>query len=124
MHELSVTQALVDMVVAEAKKAGASSVDKINIVVGELTGIVADSVQFYFELISPGTLAEGASLSFKRVPAEFYCDKCGRVYNRSGFSFRCPHCGNSGVILKKGNELYIENIEVSFDGNKGFKEYT
>ncbi|MDN5326224.1 MAG: hydrogenase nickel incorporation protein HypA/HybF [Moorella sp. (in: firmicutes)] len=123
MHELSVTQALVDMVVAEAEKAGASSVDRINIVVGELTGIVADSVQFYFSLVSAGTLAEGARLSFKYVPAEFYCEKCGRVYNRSGFSFRCPHCCHSGIILNKGKELYIENIEVCFDGNKGPEEY-
>ncbi|SHE76182.1 hydrogenase nickel incorporation protein HypA/HybF [Caldanaerobius fijiensis DSM 17918] len=124
MHELSVTQALVDMAVSEAAKAGATSIDKINIVVGELTGIVGESVQFYFELISAGTLAEGAQLSFRYVPAEFHCDKCGYNYNRNGFSFRCPKCGNAGVITKRGNELYIENIEVSFDGDKGSKKHT
>lgn len=124
MHELSVTQSLLDMVISEAKKVGASSIEKINIVVGELTGIVDESVQFYFEIISVGTLAEGAKLSFKYVPAEFYCGTCGHTYNRNSFSFKCPKCGSTGVMTKKGNELYIENIEVVFDGDKSLKKHT
>jgi hydrogenase nickel incorporation protein HypA/HybF len=124
MHELSVTQSILDMAVEEAKKAGASSVDKISIVLGELTGIAEDCVRFYFDIIKKDTLAENAQLSFSHVPAVLKCKKCGYEFQRQTFPFTCPKCGSPGVLIDKGKELYIDHIEVSFDGNKVGKEHT
>jgi len=124
MHELSVTQAMLDMAVREAQKAGASSIDSISIVLGDLTGISEECVRFYFDIIKDGTLASGAVLYFKRVPAEFRCSKCGKVFKKEGLAFTCPECQSPGVLIDKGKELYIDNIEVSFDGDKAGKEHT
>lgn len=120
MHELSVTQSLIDMMLSEAEKAKADRITKVNIVVGENTGIVGDCVQFYFDILSDGTIANGAKLCFKTVPALFHCARCDLDYRvKSGsLSFKCPVCGESGTMIKKGNELYIENMEVCFDGDK------
>ena len=70
MHELSITQSVLSIVTEHAERADAGKVTAINLVVGELTGFVDDSIQFYFDMLSPGTLAEGARLSIRRDPAQ------------------------------------------------------
>ncbi len=118
MHELSVTESLLDMSVEEAEKAGAAHIDEIKIVIGDLTGISEECVRFYFDIISEGTIAEHARLSFKRMPAVFRCSSCGHVFERERLAFSCPVCGSPGVLIDSGKELYIEGIEVSYDGDK------
>jgi hydrogenase nickel incorporation protein HypA/HybF len=124
MHELTVTESILDMALEEAKKAGAISVDKISIVLGDLTGIAEDCVRFYFDIIKDGTMAQNAELDFTHVPAQFRCPHCGHVFERDRLAFTCPNCGSPGVLMDKGNELYIDHIEVSFDGDKTGKEYS
>lgn len=112
MHELSITESIVNMVSDEAKKRNVNKVTKINIVLGELTGFEEDSIKFYFDVLSEGTPLYGAILNFKRVKAEFKCRNCGMIYNRENFTFKCPYCGSSGVLIEKGKELYIDSIDV------------
>jgi len=117
MHELSVTQSLLNIALEEAKKNNAKKIKKITLVVGDLTSIMDDSVQFYFDILSKSTIAEGAVLSFKRIPAEFRCGECGHLFERKTYSFRCPKCGGKSVLAEKGQEFYIESMEVEFDGD-------
>jgi len=112
MHELSITQSLLDLVLDEANKAKAAKVKKISLVIGEMSGIVDDCVQFYFELISKDTIANEATLSFKKVPVEAHCRNCGEVFTPKEFDWSCPHCHNTSIEIKTGNELYVESIEV------------
>ncbi|AFK85705.1 MULTISPECIES: hydrogenase maturation nickel metallochaperone HypA [Thermoanaerobacterium] len=112
MHELSITESIVNMVSDEAKKRNVNKVTKINIVLGELTGFEEESIRFYFEVLSEGTPLYGAKLDFKKVKAEFKCRSCGMIYNRGNFTFKCPYCGSSGVLIEKGKELYIDSIDV------------
>lgn len=51
MHELSITQSMLDIVLDQAKTADAKKVTKINLVIGELSGVVSDCVQFYFDFL-------------------------------------------------------------------------
>ena len=85
MHELAITQSLFDIVLEQADKAGADKVEKINLVIGEMTGVVSDCVQFYFEFISKGTLAEGAALSFTMVPPKAQCRGCDKLFELKEF---------------------------------------
>jgi len=112
MHELSITQSMVDLVLDEARKAEAARVKKISLVIGEMSGIVDDCVQFYFELISKDTIASEATLSFKKVPVEAHCRNCGEVFTPEEFDWSCPRCHNTSIEIKTGNELYVESIEV------------
>lgn len=79
MHEYAVTQSMIAMAVEEANKAEASRIIEIRLVIGDLSTIIDDSVQMYFDIMSEGTLAEGAKLVFNRVKAEFKCKTCGEV---------------------------------------------
>jgi hydrogenase nickel incorporation protein HypA/HybF len=112
MHELSVTQSVLDIALAHADRAGAKRVLVIDLVIGELASILDDSVQFYWDMIAKGTAAEGARLRFTRLPLELRCTDCGRVFAPDADSFGCPECSSSRVRVSQGEELRVESIEV------------
>ena len=112
MHELAVTQSMVNLVLDEARKGNARKVKKINLVLGELSGVVGDCVQFYFSLMSKDTIAEGATISFSTVPTQARCRQCARVFEVKDSDWVCPECHSVGVDLVAGNELLVESIEV------------
>lgn len=112
MHELDVTEQLVNVVLEHARKASAKEVLKVNVVIGELTGFVNESIQFYFELLSKGTEAEKASLAIVRTPARVRCRDCRREFQPDGSGWSCPHCGGLIEEVLGGRELYVESIEV------------
>ena len=118
MHELSVTQSMLDLALEHAEGAGAQRITHINLTIGELSGIVDESVQFYFDFVSKGTLAEGAQLTFKRISAHLRCRACGhefalQVGARIPRSYWvCPVCQAMGGEVVAGREFYMDSIEV------------
>ncbi|MFC1937774.1 hydrogenase maturation nickel metallochaperone HypA [Chloroflexota bacterium] len=112
MHEFSITQSMLDLVSEKAKGAGSKRVRNINLVIGEMTGYVPDCVQFYFGFLSKGTLAEGAALSFKMIPAKARCRACNESFEVEEFAWTCPNCHSSKIEIIAGRELQVESIEV------------
>ncbi len=113
MHELSVTQGILNIAVEAAHGAGSPRITAIDLLVGELTGFVTDSIQFYFDLLSKGTVAEGALLRVRRESASATCAACGHVFHPEiPLLPACSACGSGGVRLAGGRELRVESIEV------------
>lgn len=112
MHELSVTESILEIVLRHAKQASAMRVTQIDLVIGGLSSIVDDSVQFYFDLISQDTIAEGAQLVFHRTPGELRCWDCETTFMLNGRDFTCPECGSVRVQVIGGREFGVESIEV------------
>lgn len=113
MHELPVTQSILDIAVRHAEQAGAARITDIRLVIGQLSSIVDDSVQFYWDMIAAGTMAEGARLHFQRLPAEMRCLACGAQFALAASDdFACPQCGGSDVRVTSGEEFYVESIDV------------
>jgi hydrogenase nickel incorporation protein HypA/HybF len=112
MHELPVTEQLVEIVLDHARKAKAERVLKINLVIGELSSFVGESIQFYFDVLSKGTEAENASLSISRIPATAKCRECKSEFNPGGMNWFCPTCGGPIEEVLEGREFYVESIEV------------
>jgi len=112
MHEMAVTMSLLDLVLKEAAKAGARRVVAINVVLGEMTGIVERCLETNFELMSRDTPAEGAVLSFRNVPKQVRCRKCEHLFQPTGICWTCPKCQSGELEIVAGNELYVESIEV------------
>ncbi|MGW5422235.1 hydrogenase maturation nickel metallochaperone HypA/HybF [Streptomyces sp. NPDC003943] len=111
MHEMSVALAVVDQVETAARSRGATGVRSIRLEMGELAGIVADSLAFCFELACAGTLVEGAELITTTVPGTARCEPCSRVWE-VGMPPRllCPGCGGAAVELVSGRELRIREV--------------
>lgn len=112
MHELAVTESIMDIVRRHAERAGVSRVLRIHLVIGELSSIVDDSVQFYFDYLSRDTIAAGAELAFRRLPVELICGACQHRWRPADADWTCPACGAASARVDTGREFYVDSIEV------------
>lgn len=112
VHELAITQNILDIVLNEAKSAQANKVTRINLVIGDLSGVVSDCVQFYFDFLRKGNAAEEATLDFKLVLAELRCRDCLTAFNPKDSAWVCPSCKGTNLDVISGRECYVASIEV------------
>jgi hydrogenase nickel incorporation protein HypA/HybF len=112
MHELSIAAYLLEAVTKHAQQIGARQVLTINLVIGERAGVVDDSLRFSFDMLAPGTLAEGARINTRRTSMRFHCVGCDDDYTPAGETFRCPRCDTVGQVTDDGSDLLIESIEI------------
>ncbi len=112
MHELAVTESILNIAIKHAAQANAVRVTSLNLVIGQLSSIVDDSVQFYWDMISAGTMCEGAHLHFERRPAMLKCLECDQTYALNGELADCPNCHSARVKVVAGEEFYLDSIEV------------
>ena len=112
MHELAVTQNILDIVCRHAEQARAKRVLRIHLVIGELSSIVDDSVQFYFDFLSRDSSAAGAELAFERVGVRLGCAACGHQWEPESADWTCPACGKARATVVAGREFYVDSIEV------------
>jgi hydrogenase nickel incorporation protein HypA/HybF len=73
MHELSVTENILEIALRHAAEAQANRITNLYLVIGQLSSIVDDSIQFYWDIITRGTPAEGAQLHFERIQTRLSC---------------------------------------------------
>lgn len=112
MHELSVTENLLNIATRHAVQANAVRVTSLHVVIGQLSSIVDDSVQFYWDMISAGTICAGAQLRFERRPAILKCLDCDRTFALNGELTDCPNCHSAHIKVVAGEEFYLDSIEV------------
>lgn len=62
MHELAITQRIVEIVIEEAKEA---RVKRVLLRIGRESGVFPHAVRFAFDLCTDGTPAEGAALEIE-----------------------------------------------------------
>src|SRR4051812_49711860 len=112
MHEMSVALAVIDQVEQAAAQAGdVTAVLTVRLQVGELAGVVADSLAFCFELACAGTVLAGAELVTETVPGRARCADCAHEW-AVGMPPRltCPACGGTSTDLLAGRELQIAGV--------------
>jgi hydrogenase nickel incorporation protein HypA/HybF len=112
MHELPVSESILEIAIKHARQANAQRIADIYLVIGQLSSIVDDSIQFYWDIIAKDTLAEGACLHFRRIPAELACLDCGTQFSLNGEDYFCPKCQGVRVKVVSGEEFYLEAIDV------------
>jgi len=118
MHEIGITQNMFKLVLEEAEKAGAKKVSKVDLVIGEMTGALSECVQFYFNLISRGTIVEGAAIGIRMVPPMVLCRNCKQTSKIPKKEYwKCPHCDEGSMEIIAGRELLVKSIGVELDGD-------
>ncbi|MDD5039424.1 MAG: hydrogenase maturation nickel metallochaperone HypA [Dehalococcoidales bacterium] len=112
MHELAITQSILSIAIEQAEANHAERITKINITIGELSGIVGECVEFCFGVLSKGTIASVAALSFDRPPIRLRCRKCDNTFSPGKDHWICPGCRSQSVEIVSGRECHISSIEV------------
>lgn len=116
MHELAVTQSILSIVLDALAEAGGGRITAVDLMIGDLSGYVDDSVQFYFDVLSEETPAAGARLRFHRQPARAQCVDCGHEFDVSPpLDPTCPVCRGTHVRVSGGTNFYVESIEVEYE---------
>jgi len=112
MHELPVTMSILSIVLEHAKTVQASRIKRINVNIGELSGVVPEYVQLQFGFLSKDTIAAGASLSIRQPPAELRCRSCATVFSPGNRNWACPSCCGQKIEIISGRECYVESMEI------------
>jgi hydrogenase nickel incorporation protein HypA/HybF len=115
MHELPITESILEIALRHAETADAKQIRNIYLVIGQLSTVVDESVQFYWGLVAEGTIAEDAKLQFRRIPAEMECQQCQNRYSPSDDDLGCPSCGSDTVRVVAGDEFFVEAIDIDDD---------
>ena len=112
LHEFPITQSIVKISNEEAEKHGAKKITEIRLKVGELSGLMPECIQVYFDMCSKGTKAEGAVLKIEKIPICFKCNICGTECDAAERKYKCPNCGSKDIKVISGNEFLIDSMEV------------
>ena len=101
-----------EMALVKAREAGAQRLLRLRLRIGALSGVVPEALQFAFEALTPGTIAEGAELAIDRVPARFWCAACAREFASDDLFADCPGCHRPSGDLRAGRELELASLEI------------
>lgn len=112
MHELSISENILNITLEHAKQEKASKVLHIHLVIGQLSSIIDESVQFYWDIISKDTIAEEAILHFRRLPIILSCTLCKKDYTPDSNDLACPYCHKERVVVIQGEEFFLEAIDI------------
>jgi hydrogenase nickel incorporation protein HypA/HybF len=115
MHELQVTERILDIALKHAARHDVSRIVRIGLRIGELSDLEDEWIQRYFDYLSRGTLAEDAKLAIERAPIVLGCESCDNSFEirkEELGSPACPECGETSCRLVSGREYLVRNIEV------------
>jgi hydrogenase nickel incorporation protein HypA/HybF len=112
MHELSLTQSLVEIATEHARRAGATAIRSITIEVGDLSGALPEALEFAFDVCRTGTLAAAATLNIRRVAGRGLCRECTADAEVAQLTAVCPACGALAFELVAGLELRVLELEI------------
>lgn len=112
MHEMSLTESLVEIALDAARQQGAQRILRVRLDVGMLSHVEPSALTFCFDAVTRGTLAEGATLEIERTEGTGWCLDCGKHVPLSERFGPCPTCGRHHVQMTAGDEFKIRELEV------------
>lgn len=109
MHELAITQSVVDAVLERLPE---ERITVVSLSIGRLSGIEPDAVRFCFELVTAGTGLQGADLEIARPAGRAHCRRCDIDFTLDAPILLCA-CGSADVDVESGQELKIRSVQVA-----------
>lgn len=112
MHEMALAEGIVDIALDYAKRNDATKIREVGLLIGEMSGVEVESLSFSFDMLTRGTIADGAKLVIENVPLIGKCVKCGESYHIKNYDFWCPKCENGVLETVSGREMQVKYLEV------------
>ncbi|ATQ67065.1 MULTISPECIES: hydrogenase maturation nickel metallochaperone HypA [Methylosinus] len=112
MHELALTESIVEMIEEESRKQGFTQVRVVRLEIGALSHVEPEAIRFCFEAVARGGVTEGARLEIIATPGEGWCLDCGKIVAVSERFGPCPDCGGYHVQVTGGEDMRVKELEV------------
>lgn len=112
MHEMSIAQGILDIVLKTAAEHNAVKVSYIKLLIGQMTQVEPESLKFGFAALSAGSIADGANVDITIIPLVGECNSCRKQFTVEKFSFLCPLCNSAAISVVSGRELAVDYLEV------------
>lgn len=106
MHELGITRNIVSIV---TEKAQGERVRRVTIEIGKLSAVLPEAIRFCFDIVSQGTVLQGAELEILEISGTAECRTCGSQFELEQLYGRCP-CGSADITRLTGEELLIKQM--------------
>jgi hydrogenase nickel incorporation protein HypA/HybF len=112
MHEMSLSQGIVDLIEDAARRDGFASVRTVWLEIGKLASVETQSLRFCFDVATRGSCAEGARLEIVATPGRAWCLACSRAITVDDALADCPLCGSRQVQVTGGTDMRVKELEV------------
>lgn len=112
MHELALCQSVIDSLREQATVHNFNRITAVRLEVGALSCVSSEAIEFCFEAVSRGTIADGAKLDLIRIPGQAWCLDCGVSVRLEERHDCCPRCGSHHLRVTRGEEMRIKDLEV------------
>lgn len=112
MHEMSLCESILDILKEQAVRDHFSQVKRVRVDIGPLSCVDPQALQFGFDVVMKGSLAEGAKLEISTPPAEAMCLTCFKTIPIKERFDSCPECGSEALQVTSGEDLKLRELEV------------
>lgn len=113
MHELSIVLGIIDIAERELKKAKARKVERIELEVGDLSGVEITALDFAWESVVKNTGLESAEKYIEQIEGRARCGECTHTFVMKNIYDACPECGNYFNEILQGQEMKVKALLVS-----------
>jgi hydrogenase nickel incorporation protein HypA/HybF len=118
MHELGIAQNILQIVQQSVPEEYAADVRAIRLRIGQLSGVVPDSLSFCFDVLVNDTKMRQATLAIEQVPLVSECRDCKNRFQADDLAFSCPACRSCRLDIVSGRELEVVEIELAEEGDE------
>ncbi len=112
MHEMSLCEGVMQILEDQAQQQGYTSVKTVWLEVGTLACVEMEALMFAFDVVTKGTLADGAKLEVINIEGQAWCLPCEKTISISARFDACPECGSHQLQICCGDELQVKELEV------------
>lgn len=112
MHEMSLAEGVLQLVTDTACREAATRVKTVVLEIGKLSSVEPEALKFCFDVVTHGSIAQGALLEIVAVPGVGWCMPCGETVAMEELYGACPKCGSHQVQTTGGSEMRVKEIEI------------
>ena len=113
MHEMSLAEGMLAIVEDTARASAATRVTNVRLTIGALSHVERDALVFCFDVVTRGSVAEGATLTIDTVDGAAWCMPCGATVALARIGDPCPRCGSFQLTVTAGDDMRVKDIEVA-----------
>lgn len=112
MHEMSIVEGVRSVIEDAARQNGFSRVTLVRLEIGCLAGVERGALEFAFDVVMRGSVAEAAQLQIHDIPGRAICFDCEKTVEIEHRLDLCPSCGGARLLVQGGDEMRIKDLEV------------